>query len=214
MVFLFSQYKWSEKDQNGMTLDLNEVTTTGSLSPELVVRPGVLQEGCNYTFTLNVTHPAGGRWGFASLTLLPNPPPHGGVCTLNPGPGENIRLLETVVTYNCSGNRNKDSKIQSNLLLVSLPCFTMVYQMFCIYSIGWLDEDSESPQIIYILQVASLCPGWGQACPLLTLYRGTQRTFGSLVPLGEAGPEKDQSIISVILQVEDHLGSKVTALNR
>ncbi|XP_029619793.1 polycystin-1 [Salmo trutta] len=175
------QYKWSEKDQNGVTLDLNEVTTTGSLSPELVVRPGVLQEGCNYTFTLNVTHPAGGRWGFASLTLLPNPPPHGGVCTLTPGPGENIRLLETVVTYNCS---------------------------------GWLDEDSESPQIIYILQVASSCPGWGQACPLLTLYRGTQRTFGSLVPLGEAGPEKDQSIISVILQVEDHLGSKVTALNR
>uniref|UniRef100_A0A8C7Q2V6 Polycystic kidney disease 1b n=2 Tax=Oncorhynchus mykiss TaxID=8022 RepID=A0A8C7Q2V6_ONCMY len=175
------QYKWSEKDQNGVTLDLNQVTTTGSLSPELVVRPGVLQEGCNYTFTLNVTHPAGGRWGFASLTLLPNPPPHGGVCTLTPGPGENIRLLETVVTYNCS---------------------------------GWLDEDSESPQIIYILQVALSCPGWGQACPLLTLYRGTQRTFGSLVPLGEAGPEKDRSIISVILQVEDHLGSKVTALNR
>uniref|UniRef100_A0A8C8HLX8 Polycystin-1 n=1 Tax=Oncorhynchus tshawytscha TaxID=74940 RepID=A0A8C8HLX8_ONCTS len=118
-----SHYKWSEKDQNGVTLDLNEVTTTGSLSPELVVRPGVLQEGCNYTFTLNVTHPAGGRWGFASLTLLPIPPPHGGVCTLTPGPGENIRLLETV--------------------------------MFCIYSI-----------------------------------------------------EKDRSIISVILQVEDHLGSK------
>uniref|UniRef100_A0A8C7K5V5 Polycystic kidney disease 1b n=1 Tax=Oncorhynchus kisutch TaxID=8019 RepID=A0A8C7K5V5_ONCKI len=112
-----SHYKWSEKDQNGVTLDLNKVTTTGSLSPELVVRPGVLQEGCNYTFTLNVTHPAGGRWGFASLTLLPNPPPHGG--------------------------------IQSHLLLVSLPCFTM-----------------------------------------------------------------DRSIISVILQVEDHLGSKVTALNR
>ncbi|CAB1338155.1 unnamed protein product [Coregonus sp. 'balchen'] len=175
------QYKWSVEDQNGVTLDLNEVTTTGSLSPDLVVRPEVLQEGYNYTFTLNVTHPAGGRWGCASLTLLPNPPPHGGVCTLTPGPGEKIRLLETVVTYNCS---------------------------------GWLDEDSESPQLIYILQVASSCPGWGKACPLLTLYRGTQRTFGSLVPLGEAGPEKDLSIISVILQVEDHLGSKVTALNR
>ncbi|XP_045065803.1 polycystin-1 isoform X2 [Coregonus clupeaformis] len=175
------QYKWSVEDQNGVTLDLNEVTTTGSLSPDLVVRPEVLQEGYNYTFTLNVTHPAGGRWGCASLTLLPNPPPHGGVCTLTPGPGERIRLLETVVTYNCS---------------------------------GWLDEDSESPQLIYILQVASSCPGWGKACPLLTLYRGTQRTFGSLVPLGEAGPEKDLSIISVILQVEDHLGSKVTALNR
>ncbi|KAK6301837.1 hypothetical protein J4Q44_G00278900 [Coregonus suidteri] len=174
-------YKWSVEDQNGVTLDLNEVTTTGSLSPDLVVRPEVLQEGYNYTFTLNVTHPAGGRWGCASLTLLPNPPPHGGVCTLTPGPGEKIRLLETVVTYNCS---------------------------------GWLDEDSESPQLIYILQVASSCPGWGKACPLLTLYRGTQRTFGSLVPLGEAGPEKDLSIISVILQVEDHLGSKVTALNR
>ncbi|XP_028975896.2 polycystin-1 [Esox lucius] len=175
------QYKWSAEDQNGMNLDLNEViTTTQGLSPDLVVRPGVLQAGYNYTFTLNVTHITGGRWGCARITLLPNLPPQGGVCTLTPGHGEIIQPLETVVTYNCS---------------------------------GWLDEDSEDSQLIYTLQVALSCSGWDQEGALFTLYRGTQCTFGSLVPLGEVGPEKYLSVIFVILQVEDSLGSKVTALN-
>ena len=49
---------------------------------------------------------------------------------------------------------------------------------------------------------------------LFTVTRGTQSTFRALVPLGNPGPKKHLSIISVILQVEDHLGSTVTALNR
>ncbi|KAJ7987830.1 hypothetical protein DPEC_G00330600 [Dallia pectoralis] len=175
-------YNWSAKDQNGMILDLNEIiTSTRGLSPNLVVRPGVLQAGHYYTFTLNVSHTTGGRWGCASLTLTSNPPPQGGVCTLTPGPGESIRPLETVVRYNCS---------------------------------GWRDEDSEASQLIYTLQVALSCPDWGRGCVLFTLYRGTQCTFGSLVPVEEAGPEKDLSVIHVILQLEDSLGSKVIALNR
>ncbi|XP_067100237.1 LOW QUALITY PROTEIN: polycystin-1-like [Osmerus mordax] len=168
-----AEYQWTAMDQTGLTLDLDEVTTsTGGRSPDLVLRPGVLRQGL--TLTLNVTQPGGGYPGSASLTLSPYPPPRGGQCSLTPG--TDMRLLETVVTYTCS---------------------------------GWQD----SAQLIYSLQVAP-CPPSKPACPLLTLYRGTQSTFRALVPLGNPGPEKHLSIISVILQVEDHLGSKVTALNR
>lgn len=101
-VCVFSQYTWSAEDQTGMTLDLNEVaTSTGRHSPNLVVRSGVLQLGQSYTFTLNVSQLGRGQWGSASLRILPNKPPHGGLCDLSPE--SDIRLLETVVTYNCSG---------------------------------------------------------------------------------------------------------------
>lgn len=102
-VHVFSQYKWSAEDQTGITLSLNAVSTsTGRHSSNLVVRSGVLQPGQSYTFTLNVSQPGRGQWGSASLTILPNNPPHGGLCDLSPE--SDIHLLETVVTYNCSGN--------------------------------------------------------------------------------------------------------------
>uniref|UniRef100_A0A671Y792 Polycystic kidney disease 1b n=1 Tax=Sparus aurata TaxID=8175 RepID=A0A671Y792_SPAAU len=102
-VFVFSQYKWSAEDQSGMALDLNEVTTSiGRHSPHLEVHSGILQPGQHYTFTLNVSQPDRGQWGSASVTILPNNPPHGGLCDLSPE--SDIHLLETVVTYNCSGN--------------------------------------------------------------------------------------------------------------
>lgn len=86
-----------------MSLELNKVTTsTGRHSPNLVVHSGVLQPGQSYTFTLNVSQPGRGQWGSASLTILPNNPPHGGLCDLSPE--SDIHLLETVVTYNCTGN--------------------------------------------------------------------------------------------------------------
>lgn len=86
-----------------MALDLNNiVTSTKRHSPNLEVRPGVLQPGQSYTFTLNASQPDRGRWGSASVTILPNTAPHGGLCDLSPV--SDIYLLETVVTYNCSGN--------------------------------------------------------------------------------------------------------------
>lgn len=102
-VCFFSQYKWSAEDQTGVTLDLNEASTsTGRHSPNLVVRAGVLQAGQSYTFTLNVSQPGTELWGSGSLTIRPNNPPHGGLCDLSPE--SDIRLLETAVTYSCSGN--------------------------------------------------------------------------------------------------------------
>ncbi|KAG8008965.1 Polycystin-1, partial [Nibea albiflora] len=174
-----TQYKWSAEDQAGMELDLSKVTTsTARHSPTLEVRSGVLQPGQSYTFTLTVSQPDRGRWGSASLTVLPNNPPHGGRCDLSPE--SDVKLLETVVTYNCS---------------------------------GWQDDESSVSQLIYTLQVAP-CQPVGTVCPLLTLYRGTRSTFGSLVPMGSPGNERSVSVITVTLLVEDHLGSKVIALNR
>ncbi|KAM7382093.1 hypothetical protein PAMA_012795 [Pampus argenteus] len=104
-----TQYKWGAEDQTGMSLDLDEFSTsTGRFSSNLVVRSDVLQPGQSYTFTLNVTEPGRGRWGSASLTLLINNPPHGGRCELSPE--SNIRPLETVVTYNCSGWQDDESE--------------------------------------------------------------------------------------------------------
>ncbi|XP_027144915.1 polycystin-1 [Larimichthys crocea] len=174
-----TQYKWSAEDQAGMDLDLSKVTTsTARHSPNLEVRSGVLQPGQSYTFTLNVSQPDRGRWGSASLMLLPSNPPHGGRCDLSPE--SDIKLLETVVTYNC---------------------------------LGWQDDESSVSQLIYTLQVAP-CQPVGTVCPLLTLYRGTRSSFGSLVPMGSPGNKRSVSVITVTLLVEDHLGSKVIALNR
>ncbi|XP_071319469.1 polycystin-1 [Trachinotus anak] len=174
-----TQYEWSAENQTGMTLDLDEVTTsTGRHSPNLVVRSGVLQPGLSYTFTLNVSQSGRGQWGSASLTILPNTPPHGGLCDLSPK--SDIRPLETVVTYTCS---------------------------------GWQDDESEASQLIYTFQVAP-CQPISAVCPTLTLYRGTRSTFGSLFPVGHSGQEKNMSVVTVTLLVEDYLGSMVIALNR
>ncbi|XP_069012250.1 polycystin-1 [Embiotoca jacksoni] len=172
------QYKWRAEDQSGLTLDLDEVApSTGTHSPNLVMRSGVLQPGQSYSFTLNVSHPGSGRWGSATLTIKLNNPPHGGRCDLSPE--SDIRLLETVVTYNCS---------------------------------GWRHDESPTSQLIYTLQVAQ-CP-LSAMCPVLTLYRGLRSTIRSLVPMGIPGQQKNMSVITVILLVEDHLGLKVTAMNR
>ncbi|AWP17296.1 putative polycystin-1-like [Scophthalmus maximus] len=117
-----TQYKWSAEVQTGMTLDLDDVaTSTGRYSPNLVVRSGVLQPGLSYTFTLNVSQPGGGRLGSASQTIVPNNPPHGGLCDLSPG--SDIRLLETVVTYNCSGWQDEDSEASQLIYTFQVaPC--------------------------------------------------------------------------------------------
>ncbi|KAI9529372.1 hypothetical protein NQZ68_011077 [Dissostichus eleginoides] len=115
-------YKWSAEDQTGVTLDLNEVSTSTSRhSPNLVVRSGVLQPEQSYTFTLNVSQPGRGRWGSASLTIHPNNPPHGGLCKLSPE--SDIRLLETVVTYNCSGWQDDESRTSQLIYTFQVaPC--------------------------------------------------------------------------------------------
>lgn len=73
--------------------------------------------------------------------------------------------------------------------------------------------DSSSAQMIYALQVAQ-CDNPGTQCPWISLYRGTQDTFGTLVPLGSTRPGHNASIITVMVTVEDNMGAKVTAAKR
>lgn len=76
-----------------------------------------------------------------------------------------------------------------------------------------MDEGSSSAHMIYALQVAQ-CENPGAQCPWITLYRGTQNVFGTLVPLGSSKPGHNASIITVMVTVEDNMGAKVTAIKR
>ncbi|XP_016312404.1 polycystin-1 [Sinocyclocheilus anshuiensis] len=170
---------WTAENLKGEVLTLNEVTTlTGSLWREIVIKPGVLMEGQEYTFTLNVSEPASGLWGSASITLVPNHPLYRGICTLSPD--DSLHFLETMVSYSCS---------------------------------EWMDDDSDSAQLIFSLQVAQ-CEHFGPLCPLITLYRGTQSTFSSLVPLGRLSTEENVSVIYVLVLVEDSMGASVIAARK
>ncbi|ROI81786.1 Polycystin-1 [Anabarilius grahami] len=172
-------YRWTAENERGEVLTLNEVTTsTGSLWREIVIKPGALMEGQEYTFTLNVSEPASGLWGSASITLVPNHPPYGGICTLSPD--DSLHFLETVVSYSCS---------------------------------GWIDDDGDSAQLIFSLQVAQ-CEDFGPLCPMITLYRGTQSTFGSLVPLGSLNTAENISVIHMLVLVEDSIGASVIAARK
>ncbi|XDV44535.1 hypothetical protein PO909_012797 [Leuciscus waleckii] len=173
------QYRWTAENQRGEALTLNEVTTSkGSLWREIVIKPGVLMEGQEYTFTVNVSEPASGLWGSASITLVPNHPPYGGICTLSPD--DSLHFLETMVSYSCS---------------------------------GWMAEDGDSAQLIFSLQV-SQCEDFGPLCPLITLYRGTQSTFGSLVPLGSPNTVENISVVHMLVLVEDSMGASVIAARK
>ncbi|KAK2820940.1 hypothetical protein Q5P01_023899 [Channa striata] len=173
------QYKWRAESQTGTILDLDEITpSTGSHSPNLVVHSGALHPGLSYTFTLSVSQPGRGHSGIASITVLPTNPLQGGLCDLSPE--SDIYLLETLVTYSCS---------------------------------GWRENESEPFQLIYTLQVEP-CQTISTVCPVLILYRGTRSTFSSFVPMGSQSKGKGISVITVTVLVEDHLGTKVTALNR
>lgn len=103
LTFLF-QYQWSVEGQNSMALDPDDIiTSTKSHFSTLEVRSGALRPGRIYTFTLNASQPDRGHQGSASMTLLSGLPPHGGLCDLTPD--SDIHLLETIVTYNCTGEK-------------------------------------------------------------------------------------------------------------
>ncbi|XP_039595651.1 polycystin-1 isoform X2 [Polypterus senegalus] len=171
-----SLYQWRVKSSDSELLVLdNSTTTTGPFFPDLVILQGVLRDGVNYTFTLTVQDRVYDQRGFASITLVSNYPPNGGTCTLEPD--SIIYLLETPVTYICT---------------------------------GWTDEDDPLAQLIFTL-VAEICQEDPWACHTFMLYRGTNPTFTTLVPLGSAA---DETTINIVIHVEDSLGSSTVALNR
>lgn len=104
---------------------------------------------------------------------------------------------------------------------------------------GWQQNESRFSQLIYTFQVEACHPN-GTACPLLTLYkwvqllfcsyfdlnklinvfgifflrRGTRSSFGSLLPIGRLGQERSMSVVTAVLLIEDHLGTRVLALKK
>lgn len=105
MYVFFFQYKWSVEDQNSVAIDPQDMFTATKPNVSILeVRAGALQLGQTYTFTLTASKPDRRHQGSASMTLLSNLPPHGGLCDLTPD--TDIHLLETVVTYNCTGGES------------------------------------------------------------------------------------------------------------
>ncbi|XP_067860482.1 polycystin-1 [Heptranchias perlo] len=171
-----STHKWTVQSSDGYALTLDHKTTsTGDSNPDLVVRQGVLQNGVNYTFTLNITDLEEEITGFSSIILTPNYPPSGGVCTIHPD--QALYLLETPLSFNCT---------------------------------GWWDEDGGLDQLVYSL-VAVTCPSGSSACDRFQLYRGIKPSFSALLPAGTTG---SASVVSVVIEVEDLLGAKTTAVNK
>ncbi|EMP42502.1 Polycystin-1 [Chelonia mydas] len=128
-------YKWTAQSSDGQPLTLDHVTTsTGDSNRDLVIRQGVLRDGVNYSFTLSASQPGGQLQGGSSITLTPNNPPRGGVCTLTPE--HDLYLLETLVSYQCTGWVDEDSspvQLIYTLIAERCPPDGRHCQHFCLY---------------------------------------------------------------------------------
>ncbi|XP_073166530.1 polycystin-1-like isoform X4 [Lepidochelys kempii] len=128
-------YKWTAQSSDGQPLTLDHVTTsTGDSNRDLVIRQGVLRDGVNYSFTLSASQPGGELQGGSSITLTPNNPPRGGVCTLTPE--HDLYLLETLVSYQCTGWVDEDSspvQLIYTLIAERCPPDGRHCQHFCLY---------------------------------------------------------------------------------
>ncbi|XP_051889314.1 polycystin-1 [Pristis pectinata] len=168
-------HKWTVQSSDGYPLILdNKTTSTGDWNADLVIRQGVLQDGVNYTFTLNITDLEEEITGFSSIILSPNYPPSGGHCTIHPD--ETLYLLETPLSFNCT---------------------------------GWWDEDGNVDQLVYSL-VAVTCSR-GSVCERFQLYWGIRSSFSALLPVGSRA---NATAVSVLVEVEDLLGARTTAVNK
>eukprot|EP00062_Callorhinchus_milii_P004488 gi/632943693/ref/XP_007887086.1/ PREDICTED: polycystin-1-like [Callorhinchus milii] len=90
---------------------------------------------------------------------------------------------------------------------------TVFYLLETVISVnctGWLDEDGGFDQLIYSL-IAMSCLDRSDACHQYHLYRGIRSSFSALVPAGTQG---NTSAVSIVVEVEDLLGAKTTAVNR
>uniref|UniRef100_A0A8C8VMG7 Polycystin 1, transient receptor potential channel interacting n=1 Tax=Pelusios castaneus TaxID=367368 RepID=A0A8C8VMG7_9SAUR len=126
---------WIARSSDGQPLTLDHVTTsTGDSNRDLVIRQGVLRDGVNYTFTVSASQPGGQLQGGSSITLTPNNPPRGGVCSLTPE--HSLYLLETLVSYQCTGWVDEDSSpVQMIYTLIAEWCSPggRRCQRFCLY---------------------------------------------------------------------------------
>uniref|UniRef100_H3A3K9 Polycystin 1, transient receptor potential channel interacting n=1 Tax=Latimeria chalumnae TaxID=7897 RepID=H3A3K9_LATCH len=124
---------WTAQSLNNKTLALDTTTTsTGNTGMNLVLRQGVLSDGDGYIFSLNVTDPSLDNEGFASIALLPNNPPAGGLCWISPS--DVVSALVTEVQFQCSGWRDTEEEEASLIYsLIVTRCKVGQCDRFCVY---------------------------------------------------------------------------------
>ncbi|XP_069779379.1 polycystin-1-like [Narcine bancroftii] len=213
-------HKWTVQSSEGypMILD-NKTTSTGDCNADLVIRQGVLHDGVNYTFTLNITDLEEEASGFSSIVLSPNYPPSGGDCTIYPD--QTVFLLESPLSFNCTAHLRKRGlpsktpaaagrvcKLHTNIRCQDRTQASEAARQW-LYRGGWWDEDSSVDQLVYSL-VAVTC-ATVSACERFQLYWGIKPSFSALLPVGLLG---GATAVSVIVEVEDLLGARTTAINK
>ncbi|NXQ36582.1 PKD1 protein, partial [Alaudala cheleensis] len=125
--------RWAAHSFKNKSLILDKTTTsTGDTGMNLVLRQGALRDGEGYTFTLHITDLTTGEEGFASIDLLPNQPPTGGSCRLDPsGP---LRALVTKVHFECTGWRDsEDAEGPLVYILLASRHRPGHFHEFCVY---------------------------------------------------------------------------------
>uniref|UniRef100_K7FII1 Polycystin 1, transient receptor potential channel interacting n=1 Tax=Pelodiscus sinensis TaxID=13735 RepID=K7FII1_PELSI len=125
--------RWAAHSFKNKSLVLDKTTTsTGNTGMNLVLRPGALKDGEGYTFTLHVTDLTIGEEGYASMDLLPNRPPVGGVCQLSPNAA--VQALMTKVHFECTGWRDtEDEETPLVYILLATRCKPGQCEQFGMY---------------------------------------------------------------------------------
>ncbi|XP_039346814.1 polycystin-1 isoform X1 [Mauremys reevesii] len=125
--------RWAAHSFKNKSLVLDKTTTsTGNTGMNLVLRPGALKDGEGYTFTLHITDLTTGEEGYASIDLLPNRPPIGGLCQLSPN-GE-VKALMAKVHFECAGWRDtEDEEAPLVYILLATRCKAGQCEEFSMY---------------------------------------------------------------------------------
>uniref|UniRef100_A0A8C8S7J6 Polycystin 1, transient receptor potential channel interacting n=1 Tax=Pelusios castaneus TaxID=367368 RepID=A0A8C8S7J6_9SAUR len=125
--------RWAAHSFTNKSLVLDRATTsTGNTGMNLVLRQGALKDGEGYTFTLHITDLTTGEEGYASIDLLPNRPPIGGMCLLSPK--ETVRALTAKIHFECAGWRDtEDEEAPLVYILLVIRCREGHCEEFIVY---------------------------------------------------------------------------------
>uniref|UniRef100_A0AAV2LKY9 Uncharacterized protein n=1 Tax=Knipowitschia caucasica TaxID=637954 RepID=A0AAV2LKY9_KNICA len=184
----FHRGRWTAVTSQNYTLVLDSSsTTTGSDGMHLVLRQGVLREGNSYNFTLHVTDSGLDGEGAASITLIRNMAPTGGVCHLRAGgeAGLDYSVEDTEIW-----------RIQTLMDRVHFNCS------------GFSDLGVSETPLLYSVLVTRCKEDY---CEDFCVYRGSSPEHSAFLPPGFS---MARHRVAVSITVEDHQGATNNALNK
>ena len=120
----------TSRSQGWQTSDavLSSLSTGTAVANLVVLRNTALKDGHSYTFTVTVDSADGSRMqSQASITLQPNLPPSGGVCTASP---TTVTVLQELVTVSCSGWVDPDDGDSQLLYEIKVMDATQSYLLY------------------------------------------------------------------------------------